>query len=154
LKVSVDGKAVERDYPQGDKDYTPKTDQASVQVDVPSGAHTITLENTGKDWVQLGQFTFSNYASALAAEARVGKEFAAAWIYNRAAVSAPTSKTGELAPATGKFALPGLKPGKYQATWWDTYEGKSLDATEITVSNEKDSVEITIPAVARDVALY
>lgn len=154
LKVSVDGKAVERDYPAGDNDYAPKAEQASVQVEVPSGAHTITLENTGKDWVQLGQFSFSNYASALAAEARVGKDFVIAWIYNRAGVSAPTGKTSDLAPATGKFAIPGLKPGRYQATWWDTYNGKSLDATEITVSKEKDTVEITTPAVTRDVALY
>ncbi len=83
LKVSVDGKSVERDFAAGDADRAPKADERILKVDVPQGAHAITIENTGKDWLVVRQFSLSNYASALACSARVGKDFAVAWVYHR-----------------------------------------------------------------------
>jgi hypothetical protein len=154
LKVSVDGKASERAYPAKDSDYTPAGGQETVQVEVPAGAHTVTLENTGKDWVNLRQFTLTNYASALAAHARIGKDFAAAWIYHRANVDAPAAQTKEQSSATGRLTLPGIQPGRYRATWWDTHAGKSLDATDLTVANAKEGASLSTPPITRDVALY
>lgn len=174
LKVAVDGKAVERDYPAGNADYNPKEGEAVLKVEVPEGAHTLTIENTGVDWVLLGPLSFSNYAPVLAAPARVGKEYAVVWLYHRDNVDAPSAKEKELQPATGRLRLVGMKPGKYRATWWDTREGKSLDATEVTVGKEKENGKeskeskesrdkaaekepfalLTTPPIVRDVALY
>ena len=145
LKVSVDGKAVERDFPAGEKDSTPKLEEALLKTDVPAGAHTILIENTGTDWLVLRQIALTNYASALEAPARVGKDFLAAWVYPR-----DTAKGAET--VTGKLTLTGLQSGRYRATWWDTYEGKSLDATDITVGKAPFTIET--PPVARDLALY
>ena len=60
----------------------------------------------------------------------MGKDYAAAWVYNRATVNTPLAQTKETAGISGQLKLVGLQAGKYRATWWDTYAGKSLDATE------------------------
>ena len=123
-------------------------------MEVPAGAHTITVQNTGKDWFVVRQFALSNYAPALAAQARVGKDYAAAWVYNRATVDAPLAQTKETTGISGQVKLIGLQTGKYRATWWDTYAGKSLDATDVSVTSVKEGVTLATPPVVRDVALY
>jgi hypothetical protein len=152
LKVSVDGKSVERDFPAGDKDHAPASADAVLTAEVPAGAHVITVENVGADWLALRDFSFSDYAPALAAKARMSKEYAAAWIYNRAQWDAP--KDAHLTPASGRIVLTGLQPGKYRATWWDTREGKSIDASEMNVTKDKESPTVATPPIERDVALY
>jgi hypothetical protein len=152
LKVSMDGKAAEREYAAGSSDYMPKAEQETLTVDVPAGAHTLTVENTGKDWVVVRRFSFSNYAPALGALGRVGKEFAAAWVYHRGSLDAPADR--ELTPATGRLSLAGLQKGRYRATWWDTRAGKMLDSTDLAVADAKTSVVLNTPPVTRDAALY
>ena len=154
LKITVDGKAAERDYPSGSGDHAPAAGQETLKADVPAGAHTLVIENTGKDWAVIKQFVFSNYASALAAKARIGKDYAAVWIYHRGNMDAPSAREKELTPASGRITLTGLQAGKYQAIWWDTHNGKSLDSAELTVANAKDSASLSTPPVLRDVALY
>jgi len=154
VKVSVDGKTTERDYPAESNDYTPKGEEKTLTVEVPAGAHTITVQNTGKDWFVVRQFALSNYAPALGAQARVGKDYAAAWVYNRGTVDAPLAQTKEATGVSGQVKLVGLQTGKYRATWWDTYAGKSLDATDVSVTNAKEGVALATPPVVRDVALY
>jgi hypothetical protein len=152
LKLSVDGQAVEQDYPSSDTDYAPKAGQETLKVDVPVGAHTIVLDNSGHDWVRIGRFTLTNYASALAAQARVGKDYAVAWVYHRGNVEAAAEEG--LSTATGKLSLTGLQKGHYEATWWDTHSGKSLDTAELTVSDDKQAATLVTPPIMRDVALY
>jgi hypothetical protein len=152
LKVSVDGKPVERDYPAGDKDYAPKAADATLRAEVAAGSHAITVENTGRDWVNVREFLFSDYAPALAAKARIGKDFAVAWLYHQSQWDAP--KDANLTGASGRILLAGLQAGKYRATWWDTREGKSIDAAEINVSKDKESATLATPPITRDVALY
>lgn len=154
LKVSVDGKTVEHDYPSGSEDYAPKATETTLSIEVPAGAHTITVENTGKDWFVVRQLALSNYTTALAAQARVGKDFAAAWIFNRATVDTPLAQTKEASGISGQVKLVGLQNGKYRATWWDTYAGKALDTTDVTVTNAKEGLSLATPPVVRDVALY
>ncbi|HLJ56960.1 MAG TPA: DUF5060 domain-containing protein [Chthonomonadaceae bacterium] len=152
LKISVDGKSVERDFPAGDKDHAPAAGAASLTADVPAGAHAIAVENAGTDWIAIRDFSFSDYAPALEARARMSKEYAAAWIYHRSQWDAP--KDAHLTPASGRIVLTGLQPGKYRATWWDTREGKSIDASEMNVTKDKESPTVATPPIERDVALY
>ena len=152
LKISVDGKAVEHDFASGDKDHPAKAGEATVQADVPAGSHAITVENTGRDWVTVREFAFSDYAPALTARARIGKDYAAAWLYHRSQWDA--SKDAHLTPASGRILLTGLQPGRYRATWWDTREGRSIDVSDMTISKDKESATLATPPISRDVALY
>lgn len=154
LKISVDGKAVEKNYAAGDADYTPKSDQQTTQVEVTQGAHDITIENTGKDWAVVRQFALSGYTTALQANARVGKDYAVAWVYHRGNIYEPRSRESGLESASGKLLLTGMQAGKYRYTWWDTYDGKALNADDIAIKDAKEGVEVPTPPVKYDVALY
>jgi hypothetical protein len=152
LVLKCGAKETRKEYPVGKEDYAPKGAESTLSLDIPAGAQTITLENPGKDWLVLRSIELTDYAPALAVLARMGKEYAVAWVYHRANLDAPKDAT--LAPATGKINLQGLKKGKYKALWWNTQEGKSLDTTDFTVENEKQATLLATPPVNRDIALY
>jgi len=128
-----------------------KNDSEPISLEIPAGAQTITIENTGKDWVVIRQIVLSNYANALANYARIGKDYAAAWVYHRGNLD---STSENLSPTTGRINLMGLKKGKYKATWWDVKESKSLDTTDLTIDKEKEPTWLSTPPVTREVALY
>ncbi|MCX6378308.1 MAG: DUF5060 domain-containing protein [Armatimonadetes bacterium] len=134
------------------KEFTKDTtaEEKALTLDVPAGAQTITIENPGKDWVVIRQIVLVNYAPALADYARIGKEYAAAWLYHRGNLDSK----GEVASTTGRINLMGLKKGKYKATWWDVTGGKSIDNADLTVDKEKEALWLSTPPIARDVALY
>lgn len=153
IKLTVDGKTTERSYAAQSADYRPGADTATVEASLPAGAHTVQVENTGADWAVVKAFTLSDYAPALAVRARIGKDYAAGWVYHRSQWDAPADATG-LTPAGGRVVLTGVQPGRYRITWWDTREGRSLDATDVTIAKDKESGTINIPPVTRDVAFY
>jgi len=152
LKVLVDGKPYEQDYPSGEKDHEPSGASALIRADVDAGAHIVTIENTGRDWLTLRDIALAGYAPALAADGRVGKDFAVAWIYHRDNISVPPGE--EKDQASGTLALIGLKPGDYRVTWWNTESGSSISSAALTVGKLKTSATISIPSVTRDIAVY
>ena len=149
-KLSMDGQSVEADFPARDKDYEPALAERTLQVAVPAGAHTVTLENSGKDWAQIKQFVLSDYASALGAYALSGPDFLAGWVYQRANILAEPEKLG--ASTIGQFALTGLRAGQYRATWWNTQTGQPISSEPIRVGAQ--GAVLQTPAVTRDVALF
>ena len=151
LKLGVGDKIVEREYSPADKDYEPSPEQRELSIDVPSGAQTVSLQNTGADWAEVNRFTLSDYAPALAAYALSKPDFAAAWIYHRGNVLAQPGK--ESAPASGEMNLIGFAPGRYRATWWDTRAGKALSAVSVTVK-ANGKVALKTPEIFRDAALF
>jgi hypothetical protein len=49
--------------------------------------------------------------------------------------------------------IPGLTPGKYQATWWDTIAGAPLQTVPLIVKAGRPTI-LSTPLVQRDIALY
>ena len=152
LVVGVDGKTTAKEYPAAEKDYAPKEEAQQIEVQIPAGAHTLTVQNTGKDWLVIKQLVLSDYAPALAANARMNGDFAAAWVYSRDGVNAPADKTPS--PISGRLSLTGLKPGQYHATWWDTATGQAGNVEDITVGKDKSALTLSTPGITRDAALY
>ena len=88
------------------------------------------------------------------ANARVGKDYAVAWVYHRGNIYEPQSRASGLEAATGKLLLTGMQAGKYRYTWWDTYEGRSISADDIAIKDAKEGVEVPTPPIKYDAALY
>jgi hypothetical protein len=148
LVLSVDGTRVgEKEFPAGEQDMATS---ATLEAKVPAGEHTIRLENTGADWVQIQRFTLSPYTSALAALGKVGKDFAVVWVYNRAAFG-PAGEEGT--SASGKITLAGLQPGSFKVTWWDTRDGKPASEEEVSMTASAPLV-LQTPAVGYDMAAF
>ncbi|HLH81567.1 MAG TPA: DUF5060 domain-containing protein [Chthonomonas sp.] len=152
IQIGVDGQVVvTRKFDAADSDYTPDKEQGTLAFDLPAGQHTLTLQNTGSDWVQIRRIVLRNYALALQCLARVGKDYVAGWVYNRSGIYAPADAQPE--PADGRLTLPALTPGTYRLVWWDTHAGKALSETRLTVGGT-EKMTIAIPPIARDVAFY
>ncbi len=141
----------ERDFPGTGTQFKPQGDAGRIALDLPAGKHRISLQNTGKDWAAINNFTLTNYAPTLGAYGVSNPDFAAAWVYNRAAINSP--KGSESAPMSGEIALSGLKPGRYRATWWDTLRGAPLETPQ-SVTVGAAPLILQTPAIARDAGLF
>lgn len=142
---------VERDFPAATAQTRPQGDAGRLAIDVPAGAHLITLQNTGADWAAIQSFTLTGYAPVLGAYGVSDASFAAAWVYHRENISsAPGRETGA---ATGRISLSGLRPGRYRATWWDTLRGAPISPPERVILTQ-GALTLATPAISRDAGLF
>ncbi|MGC8669070.1 MAG: DUF5060 domain-containing protein [Chthonomonadales bacterium] len=114
-----------------------------VEVRVPTGAHTVEVENEGADWVRVDRFVLNPYAPSLAVIGRSAPNFAGLWILNRNGPS----------PGQGRIILAGMKPGDYRLVWWDTRQGQALQQQTLHVASGHPATFVT-PEVADDLAAY
>ncbi len=154
IKVTMDGKSVEHDFTASKSDTAPAASENVLSMEVPAGIHTITIENSGKDWAMLKEFHFSHYASALAAKALLGKDYAAGWVYHRDNYAIPYTQEKSLISATGQVKIAGLQAGKYRVTWFDTRSGESLNTDDLLVAKKSDPVSVQTPAILRDASFF
>ncbi len=122
----------------------------AIVVQIPAGAHSITLENTGQDGVTIRDFTFANTIKALTAYGLMDEQGAALWIYNRGQIFSPdATKT-----ISGELSLTGLRAGNYRAMWFDTTSGQPIRTDALRISSDNATTVLQSPPILRDVALY
>lgn len=124
-------------------------------IDVPTGPHTITLDNAGGDWLQIDRYTLTGYQSSRYPDVTlIGLRHGARailwaqnahhnWknVYEKRAV--PTI-------AGAVTAVRGLPAGRYQVAWWDTIHG--VVTRHETVSAKNGTLPLRLPPLATDVA--
>ena len=120
-----------------------------LTVNVPAGQHTIKLWNPGLDWVDLGNLTLAPYVPMLGAYQISNTNFAALWFWHRTNIYNATAN----ASLAGTFPLAGLKPGNYQATWWDTITGTQISNFLFSVT-DTNPVTISTPTILRSTAMF
>ncbi len=130
-------------------DYTGTTTNVTYSINVPTGAHTVTLFDSGNDWLLLGNLTLDPYVPVLAAYAVGNSSFDAAWVWNRNNVFDP----GAGSSAAGTVQVAGLNPGTYAGAWWDTFAGTAISNFTFTVA-DTNPVTLNTPAILRSAALY
>jgi hypothetical protein len=148
LVVRVDGVvAAERDFPAGERDAP--LDQ-TVEAAVPAGEHEIRVENTGADWLVWRSITLAPYGPSARALAKTGPDGAVLWLYRSVAGGGRPEATPSGGSA-GSVTLPGLAPGAFRVTWWDTAAGKPL-ATEAVTARAGAPLRLRLPAFTGDIA--
>ncbi len=137
--LSVSGKTVaEADFPASDADHD---SGRTLTADLPAGPSRVTLDNTGSDWF-MPRFTVTHYAPPVAVLAKGSLHAAEFWAYNH-------DRTGTT-PATAAVTLPGLAPGVYTISLWDTWAGHALPPVTAAVHNSM--LTVPLPPVTRDIA--
>ncbi len=139
LQVSLDGKtALTREFPDNDPSYKTLTQFAGTYaIEVPAGAHTVVVENTGKDWFMV------QYRLPGAMETRkppvlawglVGKTTALAWarLEGRTWQNVCVQKAQIPPAAPSILVLPGVAPGSWKAEVWDTWGKGVLDTQSVS----------------------
>jgi len=125
------------------------------EIDVPEGEHTITLSNSGKDWIGLEKITLKDYVDNTHANARclgliVGEDILF-WIQNKASNWRNTF-TGDSPEAVKKayFDVYDIENGIYNIEWWDTHKGKVL--FKVRTRSTDGTLRVRVPKFLRDIA--
>lgn len=169
LEVFLDGKKVySKHFPTGPgegpwqkSEYLDEygiyqcTYNSSHEIEVPRGQHTISLSNSGIDWlgikeIKLPGYLDKKYIGAVITGVNIGEE-TLLWILNNendwrniAAGKNPSTIRDAF------FTLSGIEDGEYKIEWWDTYTGEIKGEDVITAINNKS--KITIPPFSKDIA--
>jgi hypothetical protein len=116
---------------------------ATLEIPIPAGPHTIRLENTGPDWLHLSEFVLTPYCPQLGVLAKASRELTVLWVYNRD----PSQ------PVSGTLQVPELAAGAYHLTWFDTHGGKILSEDSVSATGS-EPLNLTTPLITTDVAAW
>ena len=126
---------------------------------LPAGSHTVTLENTEGDWLEITTLTLpralsSRYAflrTAALQDAKTGETVlwlqdpASNWFNDRAG-KRPSPQSGL------RVTVPVPRPGVYQLAWWDTRRGVPVQRQRQPAS--AGHLLLSVPTFTRDIALH
>jgi hypothetical protein len=143
LRVSVDGKEVALHQWAGGA--TP--DPAVLEFKVPSGRHTILLEDPGPDWVGVSEIDTGMKEPVLALVGRRNSRFIEAWVWHRSNLYA----LHPAAPASGTVVFDAVPAGSWKVTWWDTEKG--VPKSSSTVQHAGGTLRIATPPIERHAAV-
>ena len=139
-RLTVDGaNPVEMDFPPSGKNTDVRKE---LSIDVPAGAHSVELFNTGSDWFTLRRITITNYAPAVGVLAKQNGRSVVFWAYNR------DRETNS--PASASLVLSGLPGGKAEVHLWDPWKGEELRAPDLR--RQGTNTIINLPGIDRDIA--
>jgi hypothetical protein len=129
-----------------DKDYA---------VDVPAGAHTVTVGNAEGDWLIVSSYRITGYRSSRFPDVRVvgvgatGERLA--WIHDERSTWVAARDGVTLTPREGlRVTLPAAEGGTWTVSWWDTWAGRELRADTVTAAG--GALTLSAPTFTRDVA--
>lgn len=157
LRISVDGQAVlERTFPDEDDSTATLTEyNGPYSVDVPAGRHTVTVENTGNDWVYVA-YTVEGYRPLVEPNYRVlgvtGSGRAWLWLHNRQSTWSRQlrRKQDPIPIPPSLLTLEGLPDGFYRVEWWDTWRGEPFGT--VGARSSRGWMRLQVPGFARDLA--
>jgi hypothetical protein len=118
---------------------------ATLELPMSQGEHTIRLEDTGPDWAHINKFVLTPYAPGLAVLAKGGKNLVVLWVYNRAPAEGKT--------VVGKVSVPGVAEGEYDVDWMDTRTGNIVSKSKAEPQGDGTLV-LDTPAIATDMAAW
>ena len=161
LKVTLDGRVViEKDFadPDGSNDTkTLRQYAGSYGIDLPSGQHTVVVENPGPDWF-MASYRVRNLLEQtgppVLAWELVGRQTALAWMrHEDRSWQALCVTEPNFAPVPeSQLVFGGLTPGSWDAEVWDTWTGTVLRQTNVTASAAGEAA-VALPSFEHDLAV-
>ncbi len=125
-------------------------------IDVPEGESSITLVNTGDDWMTVESIRLVNYlddniANARVSGLRIGKDVVF-WIQNRESNWMNAYKDKKIESIEDSyFHVYDLEDAEYDLYWWDTFNGWRIRMERDESKDGKMTIEV--PEFKRDLAL-
>lgn len=151
FRFSVDGLTqAEVAWPELPKDSQGKgpRSQPDIVVPVPSGEHTLVVENPADTgWFDLAGIDFGLDQPVLAAVGKRNADFLVYWLWHRRGVF----ESEPVAAVSGTLLLDDLPAGRWRVTWWDTLAGRPAETT--TVKHGGGVLRLLTPAINRHAAV-
>lgn len=143
LSVSTDaGEPVETEV-QPNRQYT---------FTIPAGNHVITIKNSGKDWLWVKAYKFSDAGSTINAYVLQNKTktSAAGYVLNQQYNWKARYARERLAAQRGTITIYNMQQGNYRITFYDPLTLKKLQV--ISLSSQKSELIIELPVITWDAA--
>lgn len=144
IAIYLDGEKVLEEPGQINTTYT---------IEVPTGPHTITVDNTGADWITVSTYTFGGIGSTLDAYVLQSEDqdMAAGWVLNNRYNHEYVDQVG-LPPVIqgATLSLPGFTDGNYIVSWYDCMNGQILDTENVNAN--ADTLVLLLPDILWDIA--
>lgn len=125
-------------------------------INIPKGAHTIRIYNTGKDWIGIKRVVLTNYKASDVADARVtgiivGEDMLF-WIQNKAYnwFDVAQMKIEPEGIKESYFSLSDIEDGAYEILWYDTFTGVVTSREKIEALNGRSAIKV--PDFSKDIA--
>lgn len=125
-------------------------------IEVPSGKHTLKVENIGKDWMMV-HYLLERAERVTAPDLRLfgmrGNDISILWVQNSMHTwsRVHTSKRQPDPQPPSILTIPNWPSGKYRITFYDTYAAKETDFQDIKTG--KNGLQIRLPEITKDIAL-
>ncbi|HEX6972142.1 MAG TPA: hypothetical protein VF234_07970, partial [Limnochordia bacterium] len=150
LEAAIDGKAALRE------DFAPTDQDRSVDevywVSIPPGRHTVTFENTGTDWIQIGGYVLRGAVPRPRAFGLRSGEQILVWVQDRAHIWSRVVAGYEPVLIEGaEVIVPDVPPGGYAVEIWDSWAGRPLETRTLRATAE--GLVVPLPPFRRDLAL-
>ena len=159
LVAKLDGNSVlDKDMPDTDATTYDTLHQYDgvYEVVIPSGKHSLVVENIGTDWIfidYLLENAVKHQTPDLSLYGLQGKATSIVWIantqnqwYRVGVLKLPVDEQKDTS-----LTIPNWPDGEYLVKFWDTYEGRVTNSKKITVDEGK--LTISLPPVSKDIAL-
>ena len=144
IAIWVDGTKELEQNAQTDQSYT---------VSISPGPHTITVDNTGTDWITISTYEFSELGTAVDAYLLTAEDesVAAGWVLNNRFNHQIVPDQGNPPIAThAEIQIEGFSDGTYYAKWYNCLSGEIF--LNETVIAENDTLTIPVPELMWDAA--
>jgi hypothetical protein len=163
LRVSLDGAEVfekPMPLPKGFKGEVFTEYAGAYAIQVPEGRHTVTVANTGEDWIEVAAYHIpwlrgvQRATTPLRIFGLTGNTRALVWVQNERYVWPEATKKGfSVEPVAGaQLRIADLAPGEWRVEHYDTQAGEVTDAEERTVGPD-GTLTVSLPPVTWDAAL-
>jgi hypothetical protein len=125
-------------------------------IHVPAGEHAITVGNQGEDWLSVSYYRLTNYHTRekkppLRVFGLQNDTEAMLWLQNSEHTWYRMSMEMPLQTISPVFVeVHGLRDGRYQVEWWNTYQANSVETAEAASSN--GILQLKTPEITRDIA--
>jgi hypothetical protein len=126
----------------------------SYSVEIPAGAHSLRVDNTGTDWISIKSYTFSGIGSAVDAYvlASPDRDFLSAWVINHAYNHSNVKAKGLPTPVKGAtLNIEQVRNGSYMASWYNCINGALVKTESVMVLQGR--LQLPIPDLDWDLAL-
>jgi len=160
LSLQIDGKnALTKEFADPSSSDTKDLTQymGTYSISVPAGVRTVKVENTGTDWFfasyrMLGVAPPS-HRPPIDSWAIVGRTTALGWarVSGRTWPRVVVYKNAPTAAPASMMSLPGLTPGTYQVTLWNTWTGAPTSRFKISVGQNRIA-QVPLPMIDEDLA--
>lgn len=131
----------------------PAAVNTTYSINVPAGAHTIKVDNTGTDWITIASYTFEGLGSAVDAYVLVSenKTVAAGWALNNRYNHQFVAENGVPDPTPPPtVVVNGFENGTYSVRYYNPLTGVLFGGQ--TATAQGGQLEIPLPSVYWDVA--